>query len=382
MNPAEPSDMRGMQVHSAFNQLAINMSAVFSSAFLLQQGLKPAQVFLTYAAVFALRVAMRPLIMPLLPRVGMRNMLIAGTVLIAIQYGCIAFVTGYDWTLVIYVLFTAFSNMLYWTLYHPVFAAAGEAHNRGKQLGARQSISALTGILGPAISGYLLYYIGPWAAFGTATLIALIAIWPLLALGHYPVAKTAPANAWRAGIMCTALFFSDGFLWLGAGMAWSMLLFERIGGRFDAYGLVLALAAIAGALASLTIGRSIDLGHGRKAVALSATLAAIVYAMRALVGGNTLALLAVVVASTVLIHFYTPTFMTAYYNEAKKAPCTFRLQCMAETGWDAGAVLGCLCGAALLGWSYSLQNIIWLAIIPVIAVAVLLRRIYGRNDAS
>ncbi len=373
------TDMRRMQAHSGVHQLAINMSAVFSAAFLLKQGLSPAQVFLTYAAVFALRMAMRPLIIPLMPVLGMRLMLIAGTLFIAGQYVSIVFVTGYDWTLFAYILFTAFSNMLYWTIYHPVFAAAGHDHDRGRQLGARQSISAITGILGPAISGFLLNYSGAWAAFGTAAFIAIVSIWPLLTIANYPVAQQSPPNAWRASIICSALFFADGFLWLGAGLAWSMLLFERIGERFDAYGLVLALAAVAGALASLTIGRSIDLGHGRRAVALAAGLAVIVYAMRAMVGGNTIALLAVVVASTVLIHFYATPFMTGYYTEAKKAPCAFRLQCVAETGWDCGAVLGCLCGAAILGSGIDLQNIIWLAIVPILAQAVLLRRIYARQ---
>ena len=212
MPPPVRTDMSFLQVHSALNQLAINMSAVFSAAFLLKQGLAPAVIFMSYAAVFALRMLMRPLFRPLLPVLGMRRMLLAGTVLIAAQYGVLAFVTGNIGTLIAYIVFTAFSNMLYWTIYHPVFASAGELHDRGKQLGARQSLSALSGILGPAISGFLLNYAGAWTAFGAATLIALAAIWPLLSIGDYPVAKEPPTSSWRASIMCSALFLSDGFL--------------------------------------------------------------------------------------------------------------------------------------------------------------------------
>lgn len=369
-------DIYRLQAHSALNQLAINMSAVFSAAYLLKLGLNPSQVFLTYAGVFFLRALVRPAIMPFLPNLGMRIMLIAGTVVIAAQYGAIASVRGYDWTLAVYIVFTAFSNMLYWTVYHPVFAAAGDSRDRGVQLGARQAITALAGIVGPIVSGFLLNSAGPWMAFGMATLVAALSIWPLIGIRDYPVALKAPAGAWRSSLTCSWLFLSDGFLWLGAGMAWSMLLFERIGARFDAYGLVLALAAVAGAVASFTVGRRIDLGHGRAAVLVAAVLGAIVYAMRALVGENVIALLTVVAASTVLIHFYTPTFMAAYYNEAKKAPCPFRLQCVAETGWDMGAVLGCLAGAAVLGAGLSLQSVIWLAMIPVFSEAALLYGLY------
>ncbi len=373
-------DMYRLQAHSALNQLAINMSAVFSAAYLLKLGLTPAQVFMTFAAIFAIRALIRPVILPLMPRLGMRKMLIAGTVTIAGQYGAIALVTGYDRTLIAYIAFTAFSNMLYWTLYHPVFAAAGELHDRGKQLGARQAISAMTGILGPLASGLLLTFAGGWAAFGAATIVSLVSVWPLLGIRDYPVAAQTPPGVWRAALPCALLFLSDGFLWLCAGTAWSMLLFERMGERFDAYGFVLALAAVAGGVASFTVGRRIDLGHGRTAVMIAAILGCAVYAMRAVVGTDVVALLAVVAASTVLLHFYTPTFMTAFYNEAKKAPCTFRLQCVAETGWDIGAVLGSLTAGALLGFGVELQTVIWLALIPVVAEASLLWMLYGKRD--
>lgn len=370
-------DMYRLQAHSALNQLAINMSAVFSAAYLLKVGLEPAQVFMTFGAIFTIRALIRPVILPFMPALGMRKMLIAGTVLIAGQYGAIALVTGYDRTLVVYIAFTAFANMLYWTLYHPIFAAAGEMHDRGKQLGARQAISALTGILGPIVSGLLLNHVGGWAAFGAATVASLISVWPLLGIRDYPVVAKRPPGLWRAALPCSLLFLSDGFLWLCAGSAWSMLLFERMGERFDAYGLVLALAAIAGAVASFTVGRRIDIGHGRAAVLIAAVSGCAVYAMRALVGTNVVALLAVVAASTVLMHFYVPTFMTAFYNEAKKAPCPFRLQCIAETGWDAGAVLGCLAGMTILALGFDLQQVIWLAFIPVAAEAALLWMLYG-----
>jgi MFS family permease len=372
--------MYRLQVHSALSQLAISMSAIFSAAYLLKMGLTPGQVFISYAAIFVLRALFRPVIIPMMPVLGMRKMLIAGTVLIAGQYGAIAFVTGVDWTLYAYIGFTAFSNMLYWTVYHPVFAAAGEFHDRGKQLGARQAITALTGIFGPLLSGLLLNYVGAWAAFGAATIVSLVSIWPILGIRDYPVATTTPPGTLRAAIPCALLFLSDGFLWLCAGMAWSMLLFERFNERFDAFGFVLALAAVAAAVASFTVGRKIDLGHGRSAAITAAVIGIVVYVMRATVGTNVWAILAVVAASTVLIHFATATMMTAYYNEAKKAPCVFRLQCIAETGWDTGAVLGSLAGAAIVYWGFPLQSVIWLAMISVLSEAALLYAIYGKSN--
>lgn len=375
------SDMMRLQAHSAIHQMAIHLGAVFSAAFLLKQGLTYSQVFMTFAGVYALRLVFRPIVYPAAPYIGLRVMLIVGTIAVSFNYVLVAFVSGYNWTLAIFIVYTAFANMLYWTTFHAVFASAGETKDRGRQLGARQSLTALAGIVGPVVSGLALDYVGAWVAFGLAGAVGVLSAWPLYRLAGYPVLKQTPPLAWRASLNCAALFLSDGFLWLGSGLAWSLLLFERMGGRFDAYGFVLALAAIAGAIASLTVGHSIDLGHGRKAVVLAAIIAAVVYAIRAVVGADTLAMLAAVVASTVLYHFYTPTFMAAFYNEAKKAPCAFRLQNAAETGWDIGAVLGSLCAVFALNAGADLQTAIWLAMISILAEALLLHRIYRKAPA-
>ncbi|MBM3609528.1 MAG: MFS transporter, partial [Alphaproteobacteria bacterium] len=217
-------DTRRLQIHSAFHSLAIHMAAIFSAAYLLKSGLTPSQVFLTFAGIYAVRIVVRPLMIAIAPAVGLKALLIAGSFLIALSYAAISIVDGFNWKLVVYAAFAGLANMVYWTAFHPAFAAAGESHDRGRQVGARQSLSALASIAGPVLSGALLTIAGPWAAFGFACLALLAGIVPLFAIADTPVARVAPPGAWRAALPACGLFAADGFVWTGAGVAWHITL--------------------------------------------------------------------------------------------------------------------------------------------------------------
>lgn len=376
------ADTYRLQMHTGLHQLAINMSAVFSSAYLLKIGLSFSQVFMAYGGMLAFRFLVRPAMLLFVPAVGVKPTLIAGTVLIALQYLTIAFVDAFDWKLIAYSLFGGLASMVYWTAFHPAFAAAGERHDRGRQMGARQSLTAAASIAGPGVTGFILTLFGPWAAFGSAALVTLIAAIPLFAIANTPVLKTPPPGSWQAPRLASGLFFADGFLWMGAGTAWMMVLFERLGSRYDAYGSALAAAAVAAALASWLTGRSIDLGRGHRAVLLTVVLATAVFSMRALVGANVSAIIGVAIASTITIGLYMPSLMTVFYHEAKAAPCAFRFQMAAEAAWDAGGFSASAVCCALLYWGAPLQPLVWLALPAIALQGLLLRTAYNRHASA
>lgn len=371
------SDIWRLQWHSALHQLAMNMSSVFSSAYLLKIGLDYATVFAVNIAVLGLRFLLRPLMLLIVPHTGMRLALIAGTALVGLNYAAISIVDGVNWKLAVFCVISGLGNLVYWTMFHPVFAAAGEHHDRGRQMGTRQSLAAAATIAGPAVSGVILVVFGPWIAFGSAFIVTLLSAWPLLAIADTPVARRAPPGAWRAAKRASLLFFADGFMWTGAGVAWTMVLFERLGGRFELLGSALSAAAVAAAVASWLTGKHIDLGKGQHAALATAALAAAVFSMRALVGHDMALVTAVVIASTVMTGFYMPSLMTAFYYDAKSAPCVFRFQAAAETAWDAGAITAsCICIAALAA-GIPLQKLIWLALPAIAFQGFMLARIYN-----
>src|SRR5438132_10243779 len=72
-------DINLLSPHAAVGNLASALSYVFSAVFLIRAGLTPAQVFLAFAAILALRFLMRPTVLLIAPAIGLRRTLILGT---------------------------------------------------------------------------------------------------------------------------------------------------------------------------------------------------------------------------------------------------------------------------------------------------------------
>lgn len=88
-------------------------------------------------------------------------MLVAGTLLSALQYVLVAEVHGVGMVLVALIVFAAIGDMLYWTVYHAYFAALGDNDLRGHQIGVREALAAVVGIVSPVFTGWVLVAFGP-----------------------------------------------------------------------------------------------------------------------------------------------------------------------------------------------------------------------------
>jgi hypothetical protein len=375
-------DLNRLTVHVTLQQLVWSLSDGFSSVFLYRQGLTPATIFLSIAVIFTLRFFLRPLVLALVGWVGLKRAMIAGVVLSALQALLLAPVRGLDLALLAYLVVTSLAGVVYWPTYHALFATVGDAERRGAQVGARQALIAAAGIVGPAAGGLALTFGGPALAFGAAAVAAMVAIVPLLGCADRPVARVAPEGAYRAARRGALLFVSDGWIICTAASAWGLVVFKALGERFDAFGGVLAGAALAGAIGGLALGHAIDAGGGPRAVRINALALAAILIAKALCGENAIAILVVALGSALLGGLYAPSLMTAIYNEAKASPCPLRYHLALEAGWDIGAVLACLAGAAMLSFGASLQVIILLAL-PVVALqAVGLKASYAAGSEA
>jgi hypothetical protein len=361
------ADVNRLTLHQTLHNFAFGVSGVFVGAYLLRAGLSPAGVWLVFAAILALRFALRPLVLVAVERLGPRRTLIGGTVLFGAQYPLLAPVHGSGVELAVFVAVAALGNVFYWTCYHAFFAALGDADQRGRQVGLREAASAIANVLGPAAGGVALSTLGPWAAFGAAATFELAAIAPLWRVREPAVARVAPRDAYRAARTGVLLFVCDGWMTCNAWVAWMIIAFAALGARYDAYGGALAAAALAGALAGMVLGHSLDRGQARHAIRVNAALFGVSLLFKTLCGTAPALVIAATIIGTVLTGLYIPSLMTAVYNESQAAPCALRFQIAAEGGWDVGGTLACLVAAALWWTGAPLQAAIALAL-PVIAV--------------
>lgn len=365
-----------LNLHYGIHQIAQSGGAAFVTVFLLKSGVPAVGVLLTVAFILAGRFIVRPIVVPLAVKFGLRNLVILGTVLSALPYPIIAEVHGIGLALLAFIVVGAIGDAVYWTCYHAYFAALGDAEHRGHQLGAREALAAIVGIVSPIASGWLLVTFGPHTAFGAACAIGLLAAAPLLSAPNVAVSARVP-GAYTAAKFGMALFVADGWICAGYIMAWQITLFISLGQDFLAYGGALALAALAGAVAGLFLGRSIDGGGGRRAVWLTFATMAFIIALRSLALGH--AALAVTANALGALGgcIYVPTMMTAVYNEAKRSPCVLRFHMACEGAWDFGGTLGLLAAAGLVELGAPISAGVALSFFGLLAIFILLRRYYA-----
>ena len=366
-----------LNLHYGIHALAQYGGGAFFGVFLLKAGVPAPAVLAALALLLAGRFCVRPLILPAGRRWGIKPLLIAGTLLSGAQYLIIGRVHGLDVALLELCAVGALSDAVYWTSYHAYFAALGDAEHRGHQIGAREALVAVVGIAAPLLTGWALAAFGPAIAFGaTAAALVLSAI-PLLFAPNAPVIDRAP-GALRAARGGMAMVFADGWISAGLTLVWPIALFQTLSQSFTAFGGAMALAAVAGAVSSLVLGRVIDQGGGPRAAWLAASAMALVLILRAASFGHPVLAVAANAAGALVPAFYVPTLMTAMYNQAKGSPCPLRFHIAAEGGWDAGAASGCLAAAALLWAGAPIGLAILLALAGTVGALGLLRSYYGR----
>lgn len=364
-----------LNLHYAIHALALSGSGMFFAAFLLQASVPAPVVMVALAAILLGRFCIRPFVVVLARRWGLKPLVIAGTVLTALQYPLLARVEGVGWGLLALVVVASVGDTLYWTTYHAWFASLGDNADRGHQIGAREAAATVAGILAPLATGWALVTVGPTIAFGVTAVVLAASALPLLAAPNVQVVAEAP-GALKAAMPAVLLMAADSWSWAGYGLVWQIALFVSLGRDFAAYGRAVALAALVGAISGLAIGRWIDFGHGGRVLWVSAGALMATVVLRAVgYGDPRLAIFANAVGA-VAFALHTPVVMTAIYNRSKLSPCPLRFHVATEAGFDLAGALGCLTAGALLWTGAPYAAGIAIAALSVTASFLLLRRHY------
>jgi hypothetical protein len=370
-----------LNLHYGIHQIAQSGGAAFVASYLLKAGIPIPVVFISIALIMVVRFVIRPALIGIAAWCGLRALVIAGTVICAFEYPFLPEIHGIGWALYGFVAISAIGETIYWPSYHAYFAALGDSEHRGHQLGIREAIAAMVGIVSPLVSGWLLVTIGPKAAFYAATLFAVLSITPLMFTPDVKVQRHVK-GAFKAAKTGILIFISDGFVASSWSFIWPIALFTSLGQNFLAFGGALAIAALVGAVASILLGRHIDMGHGGRAVWFTFGSLTGVTLLRAIaIGSAPLSVLGNALGALVN-SLYMPTVMTAVYNEAKRSPCTLRFHVATDGGWDIGGASGLLIAALLTALGAPLSISILLSFVGVASNFLILRHYYGPKGAG
>ena len=123
-------------------------------------------------------------------RFGLKPLVIAGTLATSLQYPLLAEVQGVVAALFVLCAFSSVGDTVYWTSYHAYFASLGDAEHRGHQVGAREAVAAVVGIVGPLVTGWALTTYGPRVAFDATAVVLVLSALPIYWTPHVAVLPT------------------------------------------------------------------------------------------------------------------------------------------------------------------------------------------------
>jgi hypothetical protein len=370
-----------LNLHYAIHALALSGGGAFFLVFLLKSGVPAPAALAAIAAILLGRFAIRPGVLVLARRCGLRPLVIAGTIVSGLEYPLLAEVHGIGPALIALCVVSSVGDTVYWTTYHAYFAALGDPEHRGHQVGAREAVAALVGIVGPLATGWALITLGPRAAFNATAVVLVLAALPIMWTPNVKVAWSVP-GAFRAALPGTLLFAADGWLAFGYIMVWQIALFLSLGESFSAYGGAMALSALVGALSGMVLGRLIDAGHGTRAAWIALVALVFAISLRAASYGNAPFAIVAQACGALVGCLYVPAFGTAFYNQARRSPCVLRFHIAAEGGWDLGGASAGLTAAALLAAGVPIGVCILLSLLGAFASFALLRRYFAGVQAG
>jgi hypothetical protein len=364
-----------VNLHSGVVALAQGAGGLFYFVFLLKAGVPVPIALLSQAATVTGRFVVRPVLLPLAKRWGVKRLLITGAVLLAAQYPLLAQVRGVGPALVAVIVVSGLGEVFYWMSYNAYYAAVGDAEHRGQQVAAREALMAVIGVVAPLLGAWMLLAAGPRWAFGAVGLIQVLSILPLFGAPEVAVKREAP-GALRAARPAFLMMVADGWFDSCFLFVWQIALFVTLKESFSAYGGAMALAGLVGAAGGLVLGPHVDAGHGRRAAAIAYSVGLAVILLRAASLGVPALAVAANAAGALFFPLLLPVLVTATANLNKASPCNLRFAMVTEAGWDVGSFFACLVTAGLFAAGAPIEIGVLLAAPAMLAQWWLLRRFY------
>jgi MFS family permease len=370
-----------VNLHYVIRWLAQGSGGALVFAFLLHAGVSIPMTFVWLAGMLAGRFALRPLILPMGKRWGLKPLVIAGILLEAVQFPTYAAVHGLGWPLLLNGVLGAVASTLYWPSYHAYFASIGDAEHRGHQVGIREAVATVIGIAAPLIGAWLIITAGPFWMFGAVAAVEALSVLPLLAAPNVMPPREAP-GAWRAAREGVGLFLFDGWRQACVYQVWQVALFVSLGASLSAFGGAMAFASLVQAILTALFGRHIDRGGGRRTALLACTVTMTLSLTQAAAFGHLWLAAAANALGAIATALIIPAISTPLYNLSQASPCALRYNIATEGAYDIGSGAAALTAAAISALGGSLRVMLLTALPAVGGVLWMLWRYYGAHPSA
>lgn len=372
------SPIQRVYVHAGLQSFVEASGGIFVAGFLVTRGFSYPAALASFALIVLSRFALRPMVLPLTLRAGVRNALLIGVVIRALSFALLPFVTSIGPLLALFLAVSGLGSVLYWTSWHAFMPAMTETERGGRQVSIQQATSAVVGVIAPATGGLLLAHAGPLAAFLAIAALQLATALPLLGAPNPTVDADAALDR-AVAVHARRLYFNEGFH-AGCGVViWNLALFASLGEHFDAFGGAIAFAGVAAAAGSLAMGRLIDGGRPRHSLVIAYGAAALALSLKGAAFAHPLLAIAATALGALVVPMTSTAMLAPLYAMARQSPCVLRFSMATEGGWDLGCSAACLIAAAMLAGGASFRLPILLGLGAIATMALMLNAWYARQ---
>lgn len=314
--------------HRILIQTGAAMLNLFLPMFLYQLFDRNVAAVLWYGLLYYLLAGiLEPLGAMVVTRIGLQNGLRLGTALYAAFFATLAFADTLSVAVVTAASIAALTlwHVVYWVPYHTEFAEEGRGRKLGSVIGAIGAAGALTSIVMPSFSGWVIDTYGYPVLFVTALLMVAASLVPISHVRtvkeqyEYGFFRTFQELFRRSHRRFLLLFAAEGAESVVGFFVWPLFLFELLNGEYVQAGLITTTVAIFSVALQIVVGHSVDHErHRGRLLTLGMNLSALGWLLKAVVSSIAQVIFFGTLHSFALILMRTP-FETLMYAKAADA---------------------------------------------------------------
>lgn len=358
-----------LNFHAALQRFSNKTLDVFGGIYFLTHGVPFPVVALMWSASFLIRFFLRPLSVWLSNRIGLKAALTIGTIISSGLFLVFTMVDGLNIWLLIFAIYLAFYDILYYLPYHTFYAVSGEEKDRGKQVAFGAGLINIVQIAVPILGAILATTFGFGSLYLSAMACMILSVVPVLfsenkSPGRQMGFKQAYAEIDKRGLVMSV---GEGIVANAHEFLWTIVLFLLVGNLINFGGLI-TIELFLITILSLIIGHFIDKGSIKWVAYLGLGIVAVAVIARSLWVSNIPQIIIINFVAAIGEAFYIMAYRVSIYNFAKRSHNTLWFHFFAEAGWDIGSALAMLVAAGLFVMGVSLQHIMLFALIGLLII--------------
>tara|TARA_Y100000310_G_scaffold321543_1_gene379297 strand:+ start:250 stop:1356 length:1107 start_codon:yes stop_codon:yes gene_type:complete len=277
-------ELNELYISTGIRAFALALVGIFIPIYLINIGYTIPNVLFFFALISLIIVMVMPLVSKFVSYVGIKHSMLYSIPLMIIGYLLLYTLEQYAWPLWLLAIFFGVSNAIYWFAYHLDFSKFSDFKKRGSEVGRARIVTSVFLILGPAVGGFLLTFVGFKAVFIISAIILALSTLPLFASKdvHEPV------NFSLKGLF-KGQSFKDFLAFFGLGVEsgigliiWPIFIFFTIMNSFHSMGLVFTLSLFFSTILIFVVGRLADM-HRIIMLRVGAVLNSLVWLIKLLV---------------------------------------------------------------------------------------------------